>query len=149
MKIYPFACYVLIAIFMVIKIIKYPPAAFDKNNFCVVELLSTLQDLCFDLPPDAHCLRSTYLSYSLIEKLSMIRPMLPVIGAVLLCAQSLCALAADSAANSTAQVRQQIEAKRDQISGVSQVSPPAQQGATTVLDTSIDTLDAPSQVQQP
>lgn len=84
----------------------------------------------------------------------MIRSLLPVMGALLLCAHSFTALAADtttaaSAATTEAQLRQQIEAKRDQLSGVANVAKPAGQGATTLLDAPVPTDDAPAQVQQP
>lgn len=78
----------------------------------------------------------------------MNRSLLPVIGTVLLCAQSFCALAADSSAT-TAQTRAQIEAKRDQLSGVATVAKPTAQSTSTLLDAPVETDDAPAQVQQP
>jgi hypothetical protein len=80
----------------------------------------------------------------------MNRSLLPVIGTVLLCAQSFCALAADaSTATTAAQTRAQIEAKRDQLSGVATVAKPATQSTSTLLDAPVNTDDAPAQVQQP
>ncbi|QKZ04958.1 MULTISPECIES: hypothetical protein [Pseudomonas] len=76
---------------------------------------------------------------------------LPVMGTVLLCAQSFVACAADSTSaastSSMQEVRQQIEAKRDQISGVDRVQT-ATQTATSVDDAPIVTDDAPAQEQQ-
>jgi hypothetical protein len=84
----------------------------------------------------------------------MTRPMLPVMGAILLCAQSFSVLAADATSASTAatsgqSVREQVEAKRDQLSGVSQISQTTQKSSATVLDTPVVTDDAPAQEQQP
>jgi len=84
----------------------------------------------------------------------MMRFMPPVLGAVLLCAQCLPALAADStsavnAATSSQQVRQEIEAKRDQLSGAAKLGTSAQKGASSLLDTPVDTGDAPAQVNRP
>ncbi|XYQ92786.1 hypothetical protein ACTABX_14370 [Pseudomonas syringae] len=78
--------------------------------------------------------------------------MLPVFGAVLLCAQSLSAFAADSTSTATkgtsdAQVRVQVEAKRDRISGADKVTIPVQKGASTLLDEPVNTDDAPRQEQ--
>jgi hypothetical protein len=80
--------------------------------------------------------------------------MLPVLGAVFLCAQSLSAFAADSTSsantnNSTQQIREQVEAKRDQISGAATLSAPVQTGASTLLDAPVETDDAPAQAQRP
>jgi hypothetical protein len=77
-----------------------------------------------------------------------------VFSAVLLCAHSLSALAADSAsatntATSTEQVRVQVEAKRDQLTGVANVSSSASKGPSTVLDAPVVTDDAPAQAQRP
>ncbi len=82
----------------------------------------------------------------------MTRSMLPVFGAVLLCAQSLSAFAADSTSTATkgtsdAQVRVQVEAERDRISGADKVTTPVQKGASTLLDEPVDTDDAPRQEQ--
>lgn len=84
----------------------------------------------------------------------MTRTMLSVFSAVLLCAQSLSALAGDSlsaadAANTTQQVRVQLEAKRDRLSGASSVSSSAEKGPATVLDAPVVTDDAPAQAQRP
>lgn len=84
----------------------------------------------------------------------MNRLMLPVMGTVLLCAQPFYALAADSTSPSTSastheQLREQMEAKRDQLSGAAQLSAPAQTGTATVQDAPVPTDDAPSQEQQP
>ena len=78
----------------------------------------------------------------------MTRSMLPVFGAVLLCAQSLSAFAADSTSTATkgtsdAQVRVQVEAKRDRISGADKVTTPVQTGASTLLDEPVDINDTP------
>lgn len=84
----------------------------------------------------------------------MTRPMLSVFSAVLLCAQSLSALAMDSTSaantsNSTQEIRAQIEAKRDQLSGAASVSATTPKGPSTVLDAPVDTDDAPAQAQRP
>ena len=80
----------------------------------------------------------------------MNRLMLPVMGTVLLCAQSFCALAADttSTTNTHEQLREQLEAKRDQLSGAASVSKAAQATAATVQDDPVVTDDAPSQEPQ-
>jgi hypothetical protein len=80
--------------------------------------------------------------------------MLSVFSAVLLCAHSFSALAADTAsatntATSTEQVRVQVEAKRDQLTGVASVSTTAPKGPSTVLDAPVVTDDAPAQAQRP
>ena len=82
----------------------------------------------------------------------MHRVILPVMGALLLCAQSLPALAtptASTASSSLQQEREQIEAKRDQISGAAQLSKSADTGTSTILDAPVATDDAPAQEQQP
>ncbi|OSN67562.1 hypothetical protein BV349_01722 [Pseudomonas syringae pv. actinidiae] len=82
----------------------------------------------------------------------MNRSMLSVFSAVLLCAQSVAALAADSTSNTTAanqQIRVQVEAKRDQLSGADKISPTTQKSSSTLLDTPVDTDDAPAQTQRP
>lgn len=83
----------------------------------------------------------------------MTRSMLPVFGAVLLCAQSMSALAADStfAANngtSDAQIKLQVESRRDQISGADKITTPAQKGASSLLDEPVITDDAPRTAQE-
>ncbi|MHC8306340.1 hypothetical protein [Pseudomonas sp. PB3P13] len=80
--------------------------------------------------------------------------MSPVVGAILLCAQSLPAMAADSPSsgysiNAEHQLREQVEAKRDRLSGADQITPTAQTGSAEVLDAPVATDDAPTQVQQP
>ncbi|PYD03105.1 hypothetical protein DND90_30020 [Pseudomonas syringae pv. maculicola] len=85
---------------------------------------------------------------------SMNRSMLSVFSAVLVCAQSVSALAADStstagAAAASQQIRVQVEAKRDQLSGADKISPTAQKSSSTLLDTPMDTDDAPAQAQRP
>jgi hypothetical protein len=78
--------------------------------------------------------------------------MLSVFSAVLLCAQSVAALAADSTSNATAanqQIRVQVEAKRDQLSGADKISPTTQKSSATLLDAPVDTDDAPVQAQRP
>lgn len=84
----------------------------------------------------------------------MSRPLLSVISAVLLCAQSLSALAADStsatnAATSAEQIRVQVEARRDQLTGAANVSTSTTKGPSTVLDAPVMTDDAPPQAQRP
>ena len=84
----------------------------------------------------------------------MTRIMLPVLGAVLLCAQSFSALAAETTSTvksgtSDAQVRLQIESRRDQISGADKVTAPMQKGNSTLLDEPVKTDDAPAQEQRP
>lgn len=83
----------------------------------------------------------------------MNRLLLPVMGTLLLCAQSFCALAADSTStsatpNSHEQLREQLEAKRDQLSGAAHVSKSTQPPTASVQDTPVETDDAPSQEQQ-
>jgi hypothetical protein len=86
----------------------------------------------------------------------MNRLMSPVMGALLLCAQSCCALAADAlspsaTSNSHEQLRERLEAKREQLSGVARVSKSTQatQAAqAAVQDAPVVTDDAPSQEQQ-
>lgn len=80
----------------------------------------------------------------------MPRHMLPVIGALLFCAHIFSAMAADSTSSavSTQQVREQVEAKRDQLSGVDKVTTTTQTGPATVLDSAVETDDAPAQEQQ-
>ncbi|WP_268796949.1 hypothetical protein [Pseudomonas huanghezhanensis] len=78
----------------------------------------------------------------------------PVMGAVLLCAIHVSALAADTtstanASTSDQHVREQIEAKRDQLSGADKIGPSKQQGANSLLDAPVETDDAPTQVQRP
>ncbi|WP_179149212.1 hypothetical protein [Pseudomonas syringae] len=78
--------------------------------------------------------------------------MLSVFSAALLCAQSMSALAADStptANTADQQVRVQVEAKRDQLSGADKISPTTQKSSSTLLDTPVDTDDAPAQAQRP
>lgn len=84
----------------------------------------------------------------------MNRLLLPIMGTLFLCAQSFSALAAPStsaasATSSMQQVREQIEAKRDQISGAAQLSKSTDKGTDSVLDTPVVTDDAPAQEQQP
>lgn len=83
----------------------------------------------------------------------MMRPLLPVIGALILCAQSFTVLAANSTSstptsNAAEQLRQQVEAQRDQLSGADQIPAATQTGASTLLDSAIETDDAPAQVDQ-
>jgi len=83
----------------------------------------------------------------------MNRLMLPVMGTLLLCAQSFSAWAADSTSTTTAgtsaeQVREQMEAKRDQLSGVAKLTQTPATSSATVQDTPVVTDDAPTQVQQ-
>lgn len=81
----------------------------------------------------------------------MTRPSLYVLSAALLCASTSYALAADSTSNATSeqQVRAQVEAQRDQLTGAARLGTSAQAGASTLLDTPVDTDDAPSQAQRP
>ncbi|WP_124388954.1 hypothetical protein [Pseudomonas sp. R5-89-07] len=77
--------------------------------------------------------------------------MLYVLSAALVCASTGYALAADSASSATSeqQVRAHAEAQRDQLSGAAQLGTSAQAGACALLDTPVDTDDAPSQAQRP
>ncbi|MCQ2994107.1 hypothetical protein NLO88_02670 [Pseudomonas syringae] len=79
--------------------------------------------------------------------------MLSVFSAVLLCAHSLSALAdsgsATNTATSTEQIRVQVEAKRDQLTGVANVSTATEKGPSAVLDAPVVTDDAPAQAQRP
>lgn len=84
----------------------------------------------------------------------MNRLLLPIMGTLFLCAQSFSVLAAQSTSSASAtssmqQVREQIEAKRDQISGAAQLSKSTDKGTDSVLDTPVVTDDAPAQEQQP
>jgi hypothetical protein len=83
----------------------------------------------------------------------MTRPLLSVLGAALLCAHSLVVMSAEQATSVTATsgqaVRQAVEAKRDQASGVSQVAPARATGPAKVLDVPVATDDAPAQAEQP
>jgi hypothetical protein len=83
----------------------------------------------------------------------MNRLLLPVMGTLFLCAQSFCALAATSTSTASAntsgqQVREQIEAKRDQISGAANLSKTTTKGPVEIKDAPVVTDDAPAQVQQ-
>jgi hypothetical protein len=85
----------------------------------------------------------------------MTRPVWFFFTAAMLCAQSLTAHAADSTTSTTStpseqqQVREQMEAKRDQLSGAARINAPAKTGAAMVLDAPVETEDAPAQVQKP
>jgi hypothetical protein len=84
----------------------------------------------------------------------MNRLLLPVMGTLFLCAQSFSALAVESTStastsSSMQQVREQIEAKRDQISGAAQLSKSTDKGNGSVLQTPVVTDDAPAQEQRP
>lgn len=84
----------------------------------------------------------------------MNRSMLSVFSAVLLCAQSALTFAADSTSSTPAtgsdqQIRTQVEAKRDQLSGADKISPAQQQSSSSLLDAPVDTDDAPAQAQRP
>lgn len=78
----------------------------------------------------------------------MTRPLLSIFCALLLGAYSLSTLAADSGSGEQ-DTRVQVDAKRDQISGVDKVATASGQGPSAVLDAPIDTGDAPAQEQQP
>jgi hypothetical protein len=127
----------------------------NKNIFACIELLSASSGLMLrptSGQPLSQADQSTPLP--LFEKVSMIRPMLPVVGALLLCAQSFCVFAADSTSASTAStsaatLREQVETQRDQLSGVAQISQTTQKSSSTLLDAPVATDDAPTQVQQP
>ncbi|NVL31909.1 hypothetical protein F2S71_26045 [Pseudomonas syringae pv. actinidiae] len=78
--------------------------------------------------------------------------MLSVFSAVLLCAQSVAALAADSTSNTTAanqQIRVQVEAKRDQLSGADKISPDVAEEFLHPARYAGNTDDAPAQAQRP
>ncbi|QGG76588.1 hypothetical protein N028_14945 [Pseudomonas syringae USA011] len=90
----------------------------------------------------------------LIEIQSMTRSMLSVFSAVLLCAQSVLTFAADSTSSTPAtgsdqQIRTQVEAKRDQLSGADKINPAQQQSSSSLLDAPVNTDDAPAQAQRP
>lgn len=83
----------------------------------------------------------------------MNRLLLPVMGTLFLCGQSFSALAAEatsiaSTSSSMQHVREQIEAKRDQISGAAQLSESTDTGTHSILETPVVTDDAPAQEQQ-
>ena len=74
-------------------------------------------------------------------------------GTLFLCGQSFSALAAEatstaSTSSSMQHVREQIEAKRDQISGAAQLSESTDTGTHSILETPVVTDDAPAQEQQ-
>ncbi|MFO3663735.1 hypothetical protein [Pseudomonas amygdali] len=80
--------------------------------------------------------------------------MLSVFSAVLLCAHSACALSADSTSStntavSDQQIRTQVEAKRDQLSGADKIKPAQQQSSSSLLEAPVNTDDAPAQAQRP
>ncbi|WP_183132188.1 hypothetical protein [Pseudomonas syringae group genomosp. 3] len=78
--------------------------------------------------------------------------MLSVFSAVLLCAQSVAVLAANSTSTATTtdqQIRVQVEAKRDQLSGADKISPTTKKSSSALLDAPVVTDDAPAQVKQP
>ena len=63
-------------------------------------------------------------------------------------------MAADNASSSNGgnadqQLREQIEAKRDQLTSAASLAPATQNDVGTLLDTPVETDDAPAQVQQP
>lgn len=125
-----------------------------KKFFAPIELLAASSHLRsgsfgYILLSNAAC----YSSLTIIESLSMTRRLLSVVGAALLCAQSLPTLAADSTQNSAASAsqaaREAFEQKRDQASGVSDIAKPRVSGPSTVLDAPIATDDDPAQAQQP
>ncbi|RMR84708.1 hypothetical protein ALP78_100618 [Pseudomonas coronafaciens pv. striafaciens] len=102
-----------------------------------------------------HCNSRPFLSCKpSIEIQSMNRSMLSVFSAVLLCAQSALTFAADSTSSTPAtgsdqQIRTQVEAKRDQLSGADKIKPAQQQSSSSMLDAPVDTDDAPAQAQRP
>ncbi|MEQ7918715.1 hypothetical protein ABQX22_05935 [Xanthomonas sp. WHRI 1810A] len=65
-------------------------------------------------------------------------------------AYSVCALAAGTS-SAGQDTRAQVEAKRDQISGVDKVTTPTAKAnaSSALLDAPVDTGDAPAQVQKP
>ena len=86
----------------------------------------------------------------------MTRPMLSVFSAIVLCASTFSVMAADSTsaqASTSQQVRTQIDAKREQITGADKVALPAATASSALLDAPVDIEDAPdqdsSQEQQP
>ncbi|RMR25725.1 hypothetical protein ALP90_100352 [Pseudomonas amygdali pv. ulmi] len=102
-----------------------------------------------------HCDSRLFFSCKpLIEMQSMTRTILSVFSAVLLCAHSVCALSADSTSStntavSDQQIRTQVEAKRDQLSGADKINPAQQQSSSSLLEAPVDTDDAPAQAQRP
>lgn len=84
----------------------------------------------------------------------MNRLILPAMGMLYLCTQSFSAQAVEStsataSSSSMQQVREQIEAKRDQLSGAARLSKSTDKGTGAVLDAPVVTDDAPAQEQQP
>jgi hypothetical protein len=61
---------------------------------------------------------------------------------------SLTTLAADST-SADQNIRAQVDAKRERISGVDKIVPTSSQGPSAVLDLPVDTGDAPAQVHKP
>ncbi|RML45135.1 hypothetical protein ALQ03_100731 [Pseudomonas savastanoi pv. glycinea] len=47
------------------------------------------------------------------------------------------------------QIRTQVEAKRDQLSGADKINPAQQQSSSSLLEAPVDTDDAPAQAQRP
>ena len=79
----------------------------------------------------------------------MKRPLLPVVGPLFLCAQSLSALAIEPTTQPSngadQKLREQVELKRDQISGAADIAPSKQEGSVNVIGAPIDTQDGPTQ----
>lgn len=80
----------------------------------------------------------------------MTRPMLSVFSAIVLCASTFTVMAADSTSAHTAssqEVRTQIDAKREQITGADKIELPAATTSSPVLDAPVEIDDAPDQNQ--
>ncbi|WP_258196832.1 hypothetical protein [Pseudomonas japonica] len=152
-QLYVFACVWLFSLAPLFSANFHINAGGQKNIFAIIELLTasstlTQRPILHTLLPAADI---TFPLIPIIESLSMTRPLLSVLGAALLCAQSINCLADNTstvAATSGQPVREAFEEKRDQASGVSKVSQ-ATSGPAAVLDTPIATDDAPAQAQQP
>lgn len=80
----------------------------------------------------------------------MTRPMLSVFSAIVLCASTFSVMAADSTSAQAAtsqQVRTQIDAKREQITGADKVELPAAKTSSALLDAPVAIDDAPDQAE--
>ena len=78
----------------------------------------------------------------------MTRLLLSIFCSVLFGTHSLTTLAADSSL-ANQDIRAQVDAKRERISGVDKLAPAPTHGPSAVLDVPVDTGDAPAQEHKP
>jgi hypothetical protein len=93
----------------------------------------------------------SFATSNFIENRSMTRPMLSVFSTIILCASTFTVMAADSdsaQAPASQQIRLQIDAKREQITGADKVERPAAKTSSALLDAPMATDDAPDQTQE-